>query len=62
MPERQLSDRELRILRGMIDDYEQRRLIDSWFTKRWRATAALVGVAAAASVVVAAILQLVHGR
>lgn len=61
MPEPPLTDREIRILRGMIDDRESSLYIDAWFASRWKMAGALLGATGAVAVIIAAILQLVKG-
>lgn len=59
-----LSDRELSILRGMIDEYETRRVRRSLFGEWWRDGKVIAGVIAGAILVTLEIVQLVvalHG-
>ena len=60
MPEPPLTDRELRVVRGMIEEYQERLAVDRWFRIRWFKI--LKGIAAASAVVitVAAIEEIIR--
>jgi hypothetical protein len=55
-----LTDRELRILRGMLDDYENSRIMRSWFAVRWRTLLKVVTVVSAVAVTAAAIVEIIR--
>jgi hypothetical protein len=50
--------RERRILRGMMDDYLQRRAVDAWFRSGWGTAMKVIGGVSALAVMVAAFLTI----
>ena len=60
MSEPPLNDRELRILRGMIDEYQQRVLFEGWVRAGWRTIAKIVAVLSGAAVGIAALIEVIR--
>jgi hypothetical protein len=60
VPERPLTDRELRIVRAMIDEHEQRLAVDRWFRLRWRGIVKGLGVLSAVVITIAAVEEIVR--
>ena len=59
MGERPLDERELKIVRGMIDEYETRRIRRSLFGEWWRDGKVLVAVFGGAILVTLQVLQII---
>ena len=55
-----LSDRELRVVRGMIDSYESDRLVDAWWASRFRVLKYAIGFASACAVLTASMIEIVR--
>ena len=55
-----LTDRELRVVRGMIDSYESERLVDAWWASRFRVAKYAVGLASAGAVLTASVIEIVR--
>lgn len=60
MSEPPLTDRELRILRGLIDDHETARAVDAWFAFRWRFIAGALTVLGGIALLFTAIVEAIH--
>ena len=58
--EPQLSDYELRLLRGMMDEYSRQRAVDSWISARWKVVVVGLGALSAIAVLAASVVQLVQ--
>ena len=56
--EPQLTDHELRLLRGMMDEYTQRRAVDAWVNSRWRFVIAVAGLVASSAVITASVIEI----
>jgi hypothetical protein len=59
MPERPLDERELRIVRGMIDDHEMRRIRRGIFGEWWRDGRVLFALLGGILLVTLQVLQVV---
>ena len=55
-----LSERELRILRAIIDEHEQRLAVDRWFRVRWRGIVKGIGIVSAFVITIAAVEEIVR--
>lgn len=53
-----LTDRELRVVRGMIDSYESERLVDAWWASRFRVAKYAIGMASGIAVVAASVIEI----
>jgi hypothetical protein len=53
-----LNDRELRIVRGMIDEYESGRIVEAWFAHWWHVLIVVVGALSAGAVLAASLLEI----
>jgi len=58
MPEPPLTERELRIVRGMIDDHEVRRIRRGIFGEWWRDGRVIAAVLAGAVLIALEVLQI----
>lgn len=48
-------------MRGMIDSYENERLVNAWWSRKWKVAQLIVAALAAIAVIAASILQLAKG-
>lgn len=55
-----LTEYELRVVRGMIDEYRQRRYRDQWFDSAWKRLAAVVGALAGVAIITSAVIQIIQ--
>jgi hypothetical protein len=60
VPEPPLSDAELRMVRGMIDEYVQESAVHAWFRLRGRWIMAALALLSAAAVLIASVEEIVR--
>lgn len=55
-----LTAYEIRVLRGMIDEYQQQQYRDQWLASGWRRAVAVAGFMSVVAVLAAAIIEITH--